>query len=88
MEMICVQTVKGNFEGLTKNQILLATTARKLQGMMESPTTANFEGMVCGKSIDNCPIDVIDLHYARMIFGVDLASIRADCKNAASVGSD
>ncbi|KAL7482217.1 hypothetical protein ACHAW6_013677 [Cyclotella cf. meneghiniana] len=44
--------------------------------MLGSPAKANFEGMVRGKLIDDCPIDVVDLQNTHTIFGPDLMGIR------------
>ena len=71
-----IQTVQHNFEGFTRDQVLRTIKARKLQAMLGSPAKADFEGMVRGKMIDNCPIDVVDLRNAHAIFGPDLAGLR------------
>jgi hypothetical protein len=74
-DTICVQTVQGNFEGFTKAKVIRAIKARKLQSMMGSPARADFEGMVRGKLIDDCPIDIANLRNAHKIFGPDLAGL-------------
>eukprot|EP00804_Cyclotella_cryptica_P005871 CCRYP_000147-RA/>CCRYP_000147-RA protein AED:0.12 eAED:0.13 QI:0/0/0/1/0/0/3/0/1214 len=74
-EEMHVQTVQQNFEGFSREQVLRAIKARKLQAMLGSPTRADFEGMVCGKLIADCPVDVVDLKNAHTIFGPDLAGI-------------
>eukprot|EP00804_Cyclotella_cryptica_P019093 CCRYP_021211-RA/>CCRYP_021211-RA protein AED:0.16 eAED:0.16 QI:0/0/0/0.66/1/1/3/0/1057 len=71
-----VQTVQHNFEGFSKDQVLRAIKARKLQAMLGSPAKADYEGMVRGKLLDDCPIDVVDLRNAHTIFGPDLAGLR------------
>eukprot|EP00804_Cyclotella_cryptica_P023430 CCRYP_020847-RA/>CCRYP_020847-RA protein AED:0.40 eAED:-0.81 QI:0/-1/0/1/-1/1/1/0/516 len=71
-----VQTLQHNFEGFSRNQVLRAIKARKLQAMLGSPAKTNYEGMVRGKLLDECPIDVADLRNAHAIFGPDLAGLR------------
>lgn len=71
-----VQTVQHNFEGFSRNQVLQAIKARKLQAMLGSPAKADYEGMVRGKLLDDCPIDVADIRNAHTIFGPDLAGLR------------
>jgi hypothetical protein len=75
-EVMHVQTIQQNFEGFSKDQVHRAIKARKLQAMLGSPAKADFEGMVRGKLLDDCPIDVVDLCNAHTIFGPDLAGIR------------
>jgi hypothetical protein len=78
-EMLCTQvvpTVRGNYEGYSRRDIVGAIKARRMQSMLGSPGLADFEGMVREKLIDDCPIDHIDLKNAHSIFGPDLASVR------------
>lgn len=71
-----VQTMQGNFEGFTKEQVMQAIKARKLQAMMGSPARAIFKGMVHHKLIDNCPADVAHLHNAHIICGLGMAGLK------------
>ena len=41
-----VQTVRSNYEGFTKKDIKAAKAARKLQGMIGSPSEKDYGGMV------------------------------------------
>ena len=53
-----------------------AFEARKLQGMIGSPSEKDYGGMVSSNMIKNCPIDSTDVSNARAIFGPDLASVK------------
>ena len=68
-----VQTVHSNYEGFTKKDIKAAKAARKLQGMIGSPSRKYYGGMVSSNMIKNCLIDSTDVSNAREIFGPDLA---------------
>ena len=48
---ILVQTVRRNYEGFTKKDIKDAKAARKLQGMIGSPSEKYHEGMVSSNMI-------------------------------------
>ncbi|KAL7480380.1 hypothetical protein ACHAW6_006074, partial [Cyclotella cf. meneghiniana] len=71
-----VPTVRGNFEGFSKREVLQAIKARRLQSMVGGPGLADYAGMVREKMIEDCPVDHVDLKNAHTIFGPDLASIR------------
>ena len=71
-----VQTVCRNYEGFTKKDIKAAKAARKLQGMIGSPSEKDYGGMVSSNMIKNCPVDSTNVSNARVIFGPDLASVR------------
>lgn len=73
---VCVQTVQQNFEGFSKDQVNRAVKAQKLQAMLGSPARADFESMVRGKLLEDCPITVANIHSARNIFGPDLVGLR------------
>ena len=75
-ENTLVQTVHINYEGFTKKDTKAAKEARKLQGMIVSPSEKDYGGMVSSNMIKNCPIDSTDVSNARAIFGPDLASVR------------
>ena len=70
-----VQTVCSNYKGFTKKDIKAAKAARKLQGMIGSPSEKYYGGMASSNIIKNCPIDSTDVSNARAIFGPDLASV-------------
>ena len=71
-----VQTVRSNYEGLTKKDIKAAKAARKLQGMIGSPSEKDYGGMVSSNIIKNFPIDSTDVSNTRAIFGPYLACVR------------
>ena len=53
---ILVQTVRSNYKGFTKKDIKAAKAARKLQGMIGSPSEKDYGGMVSINMIKNFPI--------------------------------
>ena len=73
---ILVHRVRRNYEGFTKKNIKAAKAARKLQGMIGSPSENDYGGMVSSNMIKNCPIYSTDVSNARAIFVPDLASVR------------
>ncbi len=46
IEMILVNTVRGNLEGYTRHDIERAKEARCIQGMIANPTEKEFAGLV------------------------------------------
>jgi hypothetical protein len=76
VEHMLVNTVAGNFEGFTKKEVAQAHAARRLQGMLGSPSEWDFNGMVREKLIVNCPVTSTDVQRAHQIFGPDLAGLR------------
>jgi hypothetical protein len=71
-----VQTVRGNYEGYTKREILKAKEARRAQAMLGNPSESDYRGMVSNNAIANCPVSSSDVTNARAIFGPDLPSVR------------
>jgi hypothetical protein len=71
-----VQTVRGNYEGYTKCEVLKAKEARRAQAMMGNPSKAGYKGMVSHNLIPNCPVASSDITNARAIFGPDLLSVQ------------
>ena len=71
-----VETVRENFEGFTKNEVLKAKQARRAQAMMGNPSEKDFKGVVSNHLISNCPITVHDITNSRAIHGPALASVR------------
>jgi hypothetical protein len=71
-----VQTVRGNYEGYTKQEVLQAKEARRGQAMLGNPSEKDYQGLVSGNLINNCPISSSNVSNARAIFGPDLASVR------------
>ena len=55
-QTMLVETVRGNFEGFTKNEVLRAKQARRAQTMMGNPSEKDYKGVVSNHIISNCPI--------------------------------
>ena len=60
-----VQTVLGNYKGFTKREVLQAQEARQAQAMLGNLSKKDFQGMVSGNLIPNCPITHQDISNAR-----------------------
>ena len=71
-----VKTVRSNYKGFSRKQIDNAATARRLMGMVASPSSRDFEGLVRCNMLKDCPITLTDVKNANKIFGPDLATIR------------
>ena len=71
-----VNTVRENFDGFSCKQVEGATAARRLMGMVVTPSPRNFEGMVRLNMLKDCPITNDNIKNANTIFGTDLATIR------------
>jgi hypothetical protein len=71
-----VQTVRGNYKGYTKREVLKAKEARRVQVMMGNPSEADYKGMVSHNLILNCPVTSPDITSAKGIFGPDLPSVQ------------
>ncbi len=71
-----VATVRTNFEGFSRKQVEGATAARRLMGMVATPSPRDFQGMVRLNMLKDCPITNDDITNANTIFGTDLATIR------------
>jgi hypothetical protein len=56
-----VQIVGGNYEGLTKQEVLQAQEARGAQAMLGNPSKRNFQGIVSSNLIPNFPIACQDI---------------------------
>ena len=75
-KMSFIQTVGGNYEGYTKQEVMQAKEACRAQAMMGNLSEKDYKGMVSNNFIANCPISSKDVSNARTIFRPDLASIR------------
>ncbi len=58
-----------------KTEVIKAREARKAQAMLGNPSEKDFQGLVSGNLIPNCPIARADISNAGKMFGPDLASI-------------
>ncbi len=75
--LLLVQTIRGNMEGFTKQEVEEARAMRKAQAMVGHPTTdCDFLGMVRANMIPNCSITPTAVKNANVIFGPDLAGVR------------
>jgi hypothetical protein len=52
-----VQTVRGNYEGHTKKDVMQAKEARRVQAMTRNPSKKDFKGMLSGNMIKKLPRD-------------------------------
>ncbi len=66
-EMSYIQTVRGNYEGYTKREVMQAKEARRAQAMMGNPSKKDYKGMVSNNLIPNCPVTSKDVSNARTI---------------------
>ncbi len=71
-----VQTVRGNYKGFTKREVIKAREAREALAMLQNPSKKDFQGLVSGNLIPNCSITRGNVSNTRKIFEPDLASIR------------
>jgi hypothetical protein len=71
-----VATVRTNFEGFSRKQVAGAMAARRLMGMVATPSPRDFQGKVRHNMLKDCPITNADITNAHTIFGTDLATIR------------
>ncbi len=76
IELMLVNTVRGNFEGYTCHEVERVREARRIQGMIANPTERKFAGMVHEQLLTNCPVTVCDVDNANQIFGPDLPNLR------------
>jgi hypothetical protein len=71
-----VQTVCGNYEGYTKQEVLKAKEACQGQALIGNPSKNDYRNMVSSNMIANCPFLKSDVTNARAIFSPDLASVQ------------
>jgi hypothetical protein len=53
---VLVQTVRGNFEGYTKKEVLQAKEAHRAQAMISNSSKGDYKGLVSNTMISNHPI--------------------------------
>ena len=51
-----VQTVRRNYEGYTKREVLRAKEARQGQALLGNPSKKDYQGMVSSNMKKDCPI--------------------------------
>ncbi len=71
-----VQTVRGNFEGYTKKEVLQDKATQCIQAMIRNPSESDYKGIVCRIMIKNCPITPADITNIQVMFGPDLPSVQ------------
>ncbi len=64
IEMMLVNTVRGNFKEYTHHDIKRAKETRRIQGMIANLTEKEFAGMVRERLLANCPITVRNVDNA------------------------
>jgi hypothetical protein len=75
--LVCVETVRGQMEGFTKEQVQRATEARNAVAMMAHPPVEKLKRLVSTTNvIKNIPFDAQDLTNSDIIFGKDRGAIR------------
>ncbi len=75
--MLFVQTLRGNMEGYTQQEVEEACAAREAQAMLGHPTDdRDFLGMVHSRMITNCPVSPDAVINANCIFCPNLARVR------------
>jgi hypothetical protein len=70
-----VQTVHGNYEGYTKQEVLKAKEAHQGQAFIGNSSEKDYHNMVSSNLIANYPFLMSNVTNARAIFGPDLASV-------------
>ena len=71
-----VITIRKNFEGNTKKQVEGGIKACCLQLMLRHPSMKDFEGMVNGYLIVNCPVTPENISHAHQLFGENLTGLK------------
>ena len=73
---VFIETVRKNYEGFTKEQVLRATAARNAMAMMAHPRQDKMAEIVGSNVVTNCPFNAADLANSKIIFGPDRGSIK------------
>jgi hypothetical protein len=68
-EVTLVQTVHGNYEGFTKQEVIKAQEAREAQAMLGNPSKKDLLGLVSGNLIPNCPIARANISNTHKVLG-------------------
>ena len=64
-----IETVRKNFEGFTKEEILKSKLYRKTQSMVGNPPAVRFKETVSDEGLRNFPVEVNDVTNSSAIFG-------------------
>ena len=65
---VFVQTVRQNYEGFTKKEVLQAKEIRRAMGLIRNPSEKDVKGLVSNNMIMNCPITTTAIINTRNIF--------------------
>jgi hypothetical protein len=68
--------VHENYNNFSRKQIEGATAARRLMGMIATPSTRDFNALVRLNMLPDCPITPENIKHADSLFGPDLATVR------------
>jgi hypothetical protein len=71
-----LQTVRKNYEGFTKAQVVKAVLARKAQAKVAHPSDEKFKQMVSHRSLVNSKVKVVDITNARALWGPNRPGLR------------
>jgi hypothetical protein len=72
-----IQTVRSNYEGYTKAEVVRANEARRAVAMMAHPTDERLKHVVSNTNVvPNCTFNSTDLTNARAIYGPDRGGLR------------
>ena len=71
-----IETVSDNMEEFTMIQIKKALEARKVLEMVGCQSEQDFEKMLWGRLIQNCPVTTTDLRIAQQLFGPHIAFLK------------
>ena len=74
--IVLVETVAENMEGYSRREIEAAKQARDGQELVGFPSERDYETMVRGGLVRNCPINIHDVRIARHVFGPDVNAIK------------
>ena len=75
--MALIQTVRGNFDGYTREAVQRAIAARDAQAMMAHPSDETMKHLVSStNAVRNVDISVCEISNARQLFGTDLGGVR------------
>ena len=70
-----VHTVCQNYKGYTKKQVQKDVLARKVLGILRTPSTQDLEYLVIRNFLDYLPIKIHDVKNSHAIFGPDLTGV-------------
>jgi hypothetical protein len=75
IELMLVNTVRGNFKGYTCHKVEMAREAQRIYSIIVIPTESEFARMVREQLLTDCPVAIRDFDNANHFFGPDLANL-------------